>query len=163
MSQNLSASSSNGPLVLEHVISTRVLVSGITRHHLTHPSPTDTLVSYNQLHKDIFTKTSSLGDLSIGSIFNLKRNSVRHHASNDQSFNLLHGFSTVALVTGGGTGVGKAITGALASTALDPGHVINISSISSISGHAEGALSTDGSGTWSCTSTSELACKFLSY
>ena len=48
-------------------------------------------------------------------------------------------------------------------TALDPGHVINISLTSSVSGHAEGALSTEGNGTWSCTSTSELACKFLLY
>ena len=87
-----------------------MLVSGITWHHPTHLSPTDTPVSYNQLHKGIFTKTSSLGG---GSIFNLKRRSVRHHASNNQSFNLLHGFSTIALVTGRGTGVGKVITGAL--------------------------------------------------
>ena len=57
---------------------------------------------------------SSLGDLSIGSIFNLKRNFVRYHALNDQPFNPLHGFSTIALVTGRGTGVSKAITGALA-------------------------------------------------
>ena len=48
-------------------------------------------------------------------------------------------------------------------TALDPGHVINISLTSSISGHAEGALSTDSNGTLNCMSTSELVCKFLLY
>lgn len=36
------------------------------------------------------------------------------------------------------------------SDALDPAHVINISSTSSVSGFAEGSLSAAGSGTWSC-------------
>jgi hypothetical protein len=35
-------------------------------------------------------------------------------------------------------------------TNLDPGHVINTSSTSSIDPHCEGALSDVGNGTWSC-------------
>ncbi|KAJ8591471.1 NAD(P)-binding protein [Rhizopogon salebrosus TDB-379] len=36
-------------------------------------------------------------------------------------------------------------------SALDPGRVINISSVASVSPHAEGLVSADGSGTWSYT------------
>lgn len=38
-------------------------------------------------------------------------------------------------------------------SALDPGRVINISSTASVTPHAEGLVSADGNGTWSCASS----------
>lgn len=38
------------------------------------------------------------------------------------------------------------------STNLDPGRVINISSTASVEPASEGALSSEGNGTWSCMS-----------